>query len=121
MNDHNYNTTNSNQESRVPAVDNRLRIVGMAEMLVAQAANSTPEDVTVRSYYQPSHPAVPAATETAISNIVELKPRTNSLPADTRALTETMPLPTQPTAQGEVVDMDQYRMAQAARENIRAA
>jgi len=123
MNDNNHNTPSQNPESRGPeALYVRPRIANIATRNVIDVVNSMPDDATMRDlYYQPSHPAVPAATHQVVSNIVELAPRTKSLPADSRSSINQMPMPIEPSQNGEVVDMEQYRMIQDARDKLNAA
>ena len=128
MNDYyNHNTTTSPERQIPPVIANRLRIVYDGLLLVAQAAENTPDDVSVRNIFQPSHlaapavhPAVPAATEQVMGNVIEFPVRTQSLPADTRYMSPTMPLPTQPTQSNEYDPDLMAEMAQHAREQINA-
>lgn len=116
MND--YNRQHQSPERRVPAIDNRLYVVANAVANVNMGESNTPYEASARqTMFRPSHQAAPAP----VSNIVEFPERTHSLPADNRSTVPTMPLPEQPAMTGEVVDMDQYRMAQEARERLNAA
>jgi hypothetical protein len=125
MNDFNHNTTSPERQVPPPVISRRLQVVSVGQALVGRAAENTPEDMSVRDYYQPSHLASPVAqqaavvaTEQVMSKVVEFPVRPQSLPTNARQIVNAMPLPPQT---GEVIDMDQYRRAQLAREQINAA
>ena len=127
MNDYNRQHQ-SPEKPHVPAIENRLRVTGTGEALLDQAVNNTPADTTARQMFTPKHEAAPAP----VSSYVEFsQPElAASLPAaqDGTKLhqfpgpNETQPYAAnQPAVSGEVVEMDQYRMAEEARERLNAA
>jgi hypothetical protein len=125
MNDFNYNISARPERQVPPVISRRLEVIHVGLELITRAAANTPEDMSVRDYYQPSHLASPAAqqaavvaTEQVMGTINEFSVRPESLPTNARQIVNAMPLPTQT---GEVIDIDQYRRAQLAREQINAA
>jgi|GEM_PF-3273221 len=126
MNDFNYNISARPERQVPPVISRRLEVIHVGLELINRAAANTPEDKSAqKEYYLPSHLASPAAqqaatvaTEQVMGKINEFPVRTESLPTNARQIVNAMPLPTQT---GEVIDMDQYRRAQLAREQINAA
>ncbi len=123
----NYNTSNTPENQPAAPIQERLRLVGLADMLINPAADSVPDDTTGREMYQPQHPAVPAASEQAVGRVVNLtayrqteeqarnttqeSQQTVSQTLSNRHEVPVMPLP---------VYRNQEEMAQAAREKLNA-
>ena len=126
MNDFNYNISARPERQVPPVISRRLEVIHVGLELITRAAANTPEDMSTQTeYYLPSHLASPAAqqaavvaTEQVMSKVVEFPVRPQSLPTNAGQIVNAMPLPTQT---GEVIDIDQYRRAQLAREQINAA